>query len=241
MASVKQQKQQLIKRIEKKFEKLQKETYLTKTQNETFSKSIENINKKSLKELNTLNRALNKNSIQSITKDVTNLELKRAYKKDVSLSSKQIQELGKKDLLDTAKEFLSIDVSRSKELTQKQKNLASGKLNIPNLEKMLQSDKIQDVIKKTKEKKEYDSTIDDFEYLEEIANRSGVAKYIGLCKDSREYEYIMNNVRSVMDNTDRNDYYQDVLKNGDYTYYYTNFDEMQETEMQNAPWLELME
>ena len=106
---------------------------------------------------------------------------------------------------------------------------------------MLQSDKIQDVIKKAKEKKEYDSTIDDFEYLEEIANRTGVAKYIGLCKDSRAYEYIMNNVRSVMDTSNREDYYQDVLKNGDYTYYYTNFDEMQETEKENAPWLELME
>lgn len=239
MASVKKQKQRLIKSLESRFEKLKKESYLTETQLNRFTKEIENINKKSLKELKTLSKGMNKRNIQQITKQRVNYELKQASKTPVKLSTKQVQELGKEGLIEKTKEYLSIP-PKSKRLQATQERISSGKMSTANLKTALYSKRTQDILKAVEKSKQKQASMTDIEYLEEIARRSGIASYIGLVDDAKNDKNVMDNIKKRMEKTDRSDYYDSLLKGADITSYYIDNDEFVNIEDENIPFLELM-
>lgn len=240
LASIKQQKQRLIKSIEKRFNELKQNQYLTETQTKVFTKEVENINKKSLKELKTLSRGLSKKNVESITKSRVNYELSKAGKTKVSLTSKQIQELGKKGLLEKTKEYLEIPAT-SKRIKDTQERIASGKTTTYNIETLLLSKRTKDILAAVKKKKEHISSLSDIEYLEEIARRTGIAKYIGLVEDAKSDKTVMDNLKKQFDKVERNDYYNDLLKGADITQYYINNDDFEKTQEENTPFLKAME
>ena len=240
MASVKKQKQRLIKSIEKRFNELKQNQYLTETQTKAFSKEVENINKKTLKELKTLSRGLNKRNVESITKKRVNYELSKAANERVKLTSKQIQELGKKGLLEQTKEYLEIP-AKSKRIKDTQERIASGKLSTYNIETLLLSKRTKDILTAVRKAKEKQASLSDIEYLEEIARRTGIAKYIGLVEDAKTDKNVMDNLKKQFDKVERNDYYNDLLKGADITQYYINNEDFEEIQEENIPFLELME
>lgn len=240
LASVKQQKQRLIKSIKQRFNELKQNQYLTETQTKTFTKEVENINKKTLKELKTLSRGLNKKNVENVTKTRINYELSKAGKTKVSLSSKQIQELGKKGLLEKTKEYLEIPAT-SKRIKDTQERISSGKLSTYNIETTLLSKRTKDILTAVKNAKIKQASLSDIQYLEEIARRTGIAKYIGLVEDAKSDENVMNNLKKQFEKVERNDYYNDLLKSADITQYYINNEEFEQIQEENIPFLELME